>query len=384
MVEGLVLPTGQWVHWASSFVGGDKMIGYVNGRYVGEMPVAAGDIVSNNDPFIIGIAPWDLVSFQTWGQIDEIAVWNVARTEEQIRESMHRRLDGTETGLIAYYDFDDATGNTLTDHGPNGLHGTLMNFDDDWEDSRAVIANSTASGTTDLNAIWNGLNENPSFAITDNGLSLTSFISVYDYALWGHNEGSGNSTANAPANAPASFERLDREWYVNEVGEVIADMTFNVANAVDGGTSIDLSQPAANYTLLWRANTSDDYTVVAAANTWNNTVVVFNGVQLENGYYTLGVADEQMGIPSGLEDVANTARMLAFPNPTAGQLSIQLNSLDGGRLELLDAMGRVVWNERVQAGEQVKQVHLGDVAKGAYVLRGVAGDVLLTQVIVVE
>ena len=76
--------------------------------------------------------------------------------------------------------------------------------------------------------------------------------------------------------------------------------------------------------------------------------------------------------------------MLAFPNPTAGQLSIQLNALDGGRLELLDAMGRVVWNERVQAGEQVTQVNLGDVAKGAYVLRGIAGDALLTQVIVVE
>ncbi len=65
MQEGLVLPNGYWVHWAVTFQAGDKMIGYINGENVGEITVSAGDIVANNEDFIIGIAPWDLANFQT-------------------------------------------------------------------------------------------------------------------------------------------------------------------------------------------------------------------------------------------------------------------------------------------------------------------------------
>ena len=56
----------------------------------------------------------------------------------QIHENMFQALQGSESGLVAYYRFDqiaDATGSTtLYDLTSNGNHGTLTNMDaaNDW------------------------------------------------------------------------------------------------------------------------------------------------------------------------------------------------------------------------------------------------------------
>lgn len=46
------------------------------------------------------------------GSMDEVRIWNVARTQEELRENMHLTLKGNETGLISYFQFnnDDPTG----------------------------------------------------------------------------------------------------------------------------------------------------------------------------------------------------------------------------------------------------------------------------------
>jgi hypothetical protein len=43
------------------------------------------------------------------GKIDEFRIWNVARTAQQILNNYQQQLIGTETGLIAYYNFNNDT-----------------------------------------------------------------------------------------------------------------------------------------------------------------------------------------------------------------------------------------------------------------------------------
>ena len=43
------------------------------------------------------------------GLIDEVRIWNVARTGAEIRSDMNSQLTGDESGLIAYWKFDGAT-----------------------------------------------------------------------------------------------------------------------------------------------------------------------------------------------------------------------------------------------------------------------------------
>mgnify|MGYP006141973023 CR=1 FL=1 len=67
------------------------------------------------------------------GNMDEVRIWNVARTTEQIRGSMNCELQGTETGLIAYYKFNQGVNQAnnsavTTLNATVGSNGTLTNF----------------------------------------------------------------------------------------------------------------------------------------------------------------------------------------------------------------------------------------------------------------
>ncbi len=57
------------------------------------------------------------VKFQ--GQLDEIRIWNIARTEEQIQDNLFRRVNGDWEHLLAYYTCD--AGTVLKDSSGRGL-----------------------------------------------------------------------------------------------------------------------------------------------------------------------------------------------------------------------------------------------------------------------
>src|SRR5262249_28292109 len=56
------------------------------------------------------------------GEIDEFRVWKVARTQEEIRANLGRKLSGTETGLVGLWNFDDPT-NPGRDASAGAHHG---------------------------------------------------------------------------------------------------------------------------------------------------------------------------------------------------------------------------------------------------------------------
>ena len=63
------------------------------------------------------------------GSIDEVRIWNVARSGDQIREYMHRSLTGAEPGLAGYWKFDIDRGdsvNNSTAYLNNGVAGKLL------------------------------------------------------------------------------------------------------------------------------------------------------------------------------------------------------------------------------------------------------------------
>ncbi|RKY97424.1 MAG: hypothetical protein DRQ13_04695 [Ignavibacteriae bacterium] len=79
------------------------------------------------------------------GLIEEVRLWNVVRTEQEIRENMHLTLTGNETGLVSYWQFNEASGDTTYDPvGDN--NGTLFNFDvADWITSTTPVGGGNSS-----------------------------------------------------------------------------------------------------------------------------------------------------------------------------------------------------------------------------------------------
>jgi AraC-like DNA-binding protein len=56
------------------------------------------------------------------GKLDEIRIWNYARTPEQINQYLNTPLSGKEPGLVAYYNFDDKDSKKVTDLSPSKNH----------------------------------------------------------------------------------------------------------------------------------------------------------------------------------------------------------------------------------------------------------------------
>ncbi len=56
------------------------------------------------------------------GYIDEVRIWNLGRSQEDIESSMNTILIGNENGLVGYWNFDDGE---TTDKTSNGNNGTM-------------------------------------------------------------------------------------------------------------------------------------------------------------------------------------------------------------------------------------------------------------------
>jgi len=120
----------QWYHVAA-VASTNGMLVYLNGSLVATN--AYQETLFTKDPvqraFLghsVGASLWGgVLSFGFRGQMDEVRLWNTARTAEQIRASLGRRLSGTEAGLVGHWSFDDPA-NAGRDASPGANHGTLQ------------------------------------------------------------------------------------------------------------------------------------------------------------------------------------------------------------------------------------------------------------------
>ncbi len=94
---------GQWYHVAASYDGTAGMLRlYVDGAFIAEKAVTPD--TSNTDPLMIGRS--NCCSEYFFGTIDDVRVWNVARTQAQISAGRQSELTGSETGLVGYWKLD--------------------------------------------------------------------------------------------------------------------------------------------------------------------------------------------------------------------------------------------------------------------------------------
>ncbi len=142
--------TSAWAHVAAVVDGTDLRL-YVNGVLT-DSDVSDGTINLETTPLYIGRYRGDTFG-QFTGNIDEVRIWNTARTATQIQDNMFEELVGNETGLVAYYRFDEVAGSTsLPDESTNSNSGTLTNMTpaSDWVTAAAREPFKTTGATN-----WN-------------------------------------------------------------------------------------------------------------------------------------------------------------------------------------------------------------------------------------
>ncbi|HYV94116.1 MAG TPA: MopE-related protein [Chitinophagales bacterium] len=99
----------QWHHYAGTYNGTTGILNcYVDGELVGQGTLSGGGPVNSTGDLHLG---WDSYPYDGGrylnGGIDEVRLWNIERSQCEIRQTMNMPLTGTETGLIAYYNFNN-------------------------------------------------------------------------------------------------------------------------------------------------------------------------------------------------------------------------------------------------------------------------------------
>jgi sugar lactone lactonase YvrE len=121
-----------WSHLAATYDGTTCKL-YINGTMVNS--VALTNYIPGNGTMYLGRRYYDMLLYSFKGKIDETALWNTARSVDEIKDDMAGIVPAANRSLKAYYPFNQgiAEGNnsgltTLTDTTANKLKGTLVNF----------------------------------------------------------------------------------------------------------------------------------------------------------------------------------------------------------------------------------------------------------------
>ena len=129
------LADGNWHHVAMSFRSGvtNGSFIYVDGAI--ELNFTYNVCIPTGHNLTIGTGSTAGSEQFFKGQIDEVRIWNVVRTQSQIQTAMTSELVGTQTGLVNYFKFDQGISagdnkglSTLNDAISPSNNGTLNNF----------------------------------------------------------------------------------------------------------------------------------------------------------------------------------------------------------------------------------------------------------------
>ena len=227
---------------------------YRNGFLMQEVP-AVGNLVNNNWPATIGEYAYAMyfnnasISNVFKGYINEVRIWNVARTQQQIKDYMNTSLPdpATQPGLLAYYTFDSLNnkqGNAAYD---GTLRGTAT-INDTIPDCN-FVADSCDATAADCSH-WLSTPSNPSYVstgqvnVTGNHVTVeATFNRTEPYSGGVLFAGDLVSKHNTPADAnyllrPGTAEITTTNGYFKTpaICDFLLNRTYHVAMVYDGST----------------------------------------------------------------------------------------------------------------------------------------------------
>lgn len=127
---GVTITAGTWYDVAMVLDGTTARV-YIDGELTaeGDLAGAVSFDTANLHKLVIGGNPVGDAAFgggvDADAMIDDIRIWNTARTSEQIRDDHDQQLTGDEVGLQAHYRFDEEFNGTVVDQTSNGFDASV-------------------------------------------------------------------------------------------------------------------------------------------------------------------------------------------------------------------------------------------------------------------
>ena len=284
------LPYNTWHHLVAvgdGTLNNNNLKVYVNG----ELKVQGGSAPSGdhygtaNYTVNIGAGAYDPLGSSRYydGNLDEIRVWNSARTIDEIKANMFKQLNGDESNLQAYYKMSTATGTTLVDNTSNSNDGTISGAT--WGTNYVPLGNLNSSYQTDMEGLWEAVGTSASQDSDGLTMTVSSTLSEENFAVFGNNNTSSTSTSDLPSGLAIRSARI---WQVDKSGTVSASVDIDISEVTGNTTTVG---EATNYKLLHRIGTSGNFTTVATGASVNGDNITFSGVTINNGFYVIAATE---------------------------------------------------------------------------------------------
>jgi hypothetical protein len=261
-IENVFNTINQWVQitWVKE---GTESRFYRNGRLLLTAP-APTNIVGTDSGYYLGRA-----DIYFTGKLDEIQIWNTARTEEEIKNHLHLTLSGNETGLSAYYQF-----NSSYPHNDFNIPGS----------NTANLRNGAIKVTSGISAGSGNFEEQTvdsnifyDFTTVSLQLNVTEHTGANDLGI--------TKLTVLPNNQPRNTTALDEQYWIIHnfsTNSVTADMHFSVYEDM---TQDDEDFPEL-YQLYHRSVGNESWSLVTIANSISaaNDVIIFADITVDGEF----------------------------------------------------------------------------------------------------
>ncbi|MCK5331198.1 MAG: hypothetical protein KAK01_07310, partial [Candidatus Marinimicrobia bacterium] len=127
-----VIPLQRWTHLAITRDDNNLIYFYVNGLLVAVRQVTTPTHPEYDTEMVIGRSggPDDPPQFRFFGTVDEVSIWSVTRSQNELMDDMTIGLTGAEPGLAGYWPFN-GTGEDFSPSGFNAIVSGSQYVDSD-------------------------------------------------------------------------------------------------------------------------------------------------------------------------------------------------------------------------------------------------------------
>ncbi len=299
------LTTNKWYHLAYVRTATEVKL-YLDG--VLEITAPGADAGTANR-FLLASYSTAGTNYRFSGKMDEVRLWDVARTEAQINAAKDVELTGTETGLLIYYNFNNGTGSGAIDKAASGgyEHGILTNMgNSNWivddEPTPVELTSFTASTSSATGSVV--LNWSTATEVNNYGFEVEALASsITNWEVIGFVNGHGNSNSpkeysfvdTAPLNGAIQYRLkqidTDGSFEYSDVVKVESNLTYkllqNYPNPFNPTTIIDFALNTGGIAKLVIYNSLGQEVKVLINKYMGAGLysVPFNGSDLSSGVY---------------------------------------------------------------------------------------------------
>lgn len=289
---------GRWYHVAGVCDGTQKRL-YIDG-VLNTQVAYSGPLVANNVPVVIG-GNAEIVNRDFNGDIENVRVWSVARSESDLDANKLRNLHGGENGLLGDWRFNEGAGSQAIDRSYGERHATLVNMTDT---ANRVDGLSFSTAPT------------PSSVGSTGAIRLTGTVGTVQPRVVIPSEAQFDLTAELTIEAWILVEALDKPWQA----------------IVTKGDAWSLTRYQETSQLAFRTQRGQEIHDVAGntpleLNRWYHVAAVFDGSQKR--LYLNGVLDASAPLPETME--ANDSPVVIGANAAQGNRAFR-GRIDSVRL----------------------------------------------------